>query len=682
MWKLVLMLFLIITSHVLTQSTEKKHNFPVGMYSVIGSRNIDGIASGFPQPGSDDFRKELLSIWQGHKSDKDNNIYEACNLVQAYGWSIHSEYFKQFIEDIRFINKAYGAGIKTQGEVSPKKIDLNRNNKLDEPEKLQLISDITSYIEYEEIWAWNLSDEPSNSKADVSLLNEIYSVIKEIDTNRIVFIVEQGLPDMDFAKYPYDLLLIDDYRYSINDWNENFTLRGLGKWISQARRDLRKSKRGETSIHAVLVLGEEKDDLDKLQEEFLVNHSLNHAAIRHVLDLGVTGIWFYAWRVGPGVLVDDDAVNRWLIKENYAEAIETELHDIDKLNQVFDDNSLIISSFSDNKLVNEKVFNFDSSISSIVSGDFHGNKDYNNGITLLDKSFYHSEGFLCNSDGDDELVLSMNNNSLLFNEVGNNFGNFISVFNNSGKITHLAAGDVDGDADDELVFSTKSNQLNKIFICDIYDGKVYNIKEIYSSEYYEISALTLGDFDELGYDKLVTAFSNKTDKDTRIYIADLAKEETASAKKIFGPYPVIITSFTNGDYFKDNFFYDYLVTSTINFDSTNAKIYLDDIRNSKEPLKKIIYSDSTNYWNITAMCSGDFVDDSIKNEEIIIGFYNNQKNHTIISKVHPQGIYSKSNLPNDGVNYIYNEIGKKRGKVISLTAGSFRESMNLNYEVK
>ncbi len=469
--------------------------FNIGMFSVTGS------TSGAPLPGTPEFRDELQQLWQGS-----TNEYSAINTLHSYRHYIgNSSFLTDYLSDLSIVSDS----LKTLADCRFIHVDIDDDGILSQEEIntfFAFFDIVLSDPNEDHIVGWYIADEPTSNNIDPVELEKIYNAIKSRDS-RPIYIAEAS-STTDFSRYPFDILIIDYYYYSINNYTDWATLSLWKELIIGAREDLKNAGRENTEVHALLVAGEEIFP-DILNEDLMASHGLTHSAIRRVLNLGVDGIWFYAWRAG--VIDSEDAVHRWLTQQKYAEAIETEIHDRDFLVTLFNhqgDNKLVISDIGKNNSPDEgSIFSYNNEIKMITSGDLLGSNELQGEPIFFDESYRIDSGYRSNSDGDDELITVFGNGDIFYSEEGNKPDDIL-INSFQENITAITSGDFDGDGDAELVTAIQNGNECKIFVSD--DAKVGSIKQyqIYFSDEFKVTALTSGDFNGDGRDELVTAISN------------------------------------------------------------------------------------------------------------------------------------------------------------------------------
>ena len=299
--------------------SQNSGTFNVGMFSVVGNNSWS------PFPGTQEFRNELQLMQRGT-----NNGYWAINSLHTYGHYISDNTFwTNYLSDISIISDS----LKTLADCRFEWIDSNSDSVISQNELNEFISVFEAFQSFpntDHVLGWYIADEPSAREFDSVEVNKIYSAIKQRD-DRPIYIAEAP-GETNYSRFLCDVLIIDNYFYSINAFTDLATLAMWRYLIPQAREQLKNAGRENTEIHALLVLGEEIFP-DSLNEEYMVTHGLTHSAIKRVLELGVDGVWFYAWRAG--VINEEDAVERWLDLQYYAEAVETEFRDREVLVTAF-----------------------------------------------------------------------------------------------------------------------------------------------------------------------------------------------------------------------------------------------------------------------------------------------------------------------------------------------------------
>jgi hypothetical protein len=286
---------------------------------------------------------------------------------------------------------------------------------------------------------------------------------------------------------------------------------------------------------------------------------------------------------------------------------------------------------------------------------------------LYDLSYRIEDGY--RSNGDDELITAFDNGNIYYNDSGNQPDQLLinSIQENVSAIT---SGDFDGDGDFEIVTAIQYGNDCKIYVSD--DGEVESITEyqIYSSIYFGVTALTAGDFDGDSRDELVTAISNSQFTDSYIYVDDISTTGIA-----IGGLPWFelsdefhVTALASGDFNEDDIFKDRLVIALSNSNLLDTKLYCTDINIFSFDSSCIIFGPD-NYWQVTAMTFGDFKDDNKITEELIIAFSNNSLNHTTI--------YKTEDPVSNGIGIIIYDSGSPSDYYVSaMTSASFRESLH------
>lgn len=443
-----------ITLSPQTQNTQSQgsENFNVGMFSVVGNNTWS------PVPGTQEFRDELQLMWQGT-----NNGYTPINSLHAYGHYIDDSIFwMNYLSDISSISDS----LKSLGDCRFDWIDKNYDGVISQNELDDFIFVFETFLSSpntDHILGWYIADEPSAHDFDSVEVEKIYSAIKQRD-NRPIYIAEAP-GEANYARFLCDVLIIDNYYYSVNGFADIATLAMWRYLIPAAREQLQNAGREDTEIHALLVLGEEIYP-DSLNEEFIATHGLTHSAIRRVLELGVDGVWFYAWRAG--VINSEDAVERWLSQQYYAEAVETEVHDNDFLVTAFNSQSnskIVVSDIGNGQSPNEgSVYFYSSMVDALTCSDFQGSNDLEGETILYDLSYRIEEGFRSNGDGDNELITAFNDGNIFYNESGNKPDEqLIEII--QGNVSAMISGDFDGDGDSEIVTAVQ-NGSNCLILVD------------------------------------------------------------------------------------------------------------------------------------------------------------------------------------------------------------------------
>jgi hypothetical protein len=631
--------------------------FNVGMFSVVGNNAWS------PNPGTPEFRNELQMIRQGA-----NNEYNEINSLQAYGHYISdSVFWNDYLNDISIISDS----LKTLVYCRFEYVDSNNDSLISQAELDDFINLFEAFLNSpntDHVLGWYIADEPSAHEFDPVEVGKVYNAIKLRDS-RPVYIAEAP-GELDYSRFLCDILIIDNYYYSINGFADLATLAMWRYLIPQAREQLNNAGREDTEIHALLVLGEEIFP-DSLNEEFMASHGLTHSAIKTVLELGVDGVWFYAWRAG--LINEEDAVEHWLSQQYYAEAVETEFHDKDILGTAFNNQNnskIVVSDIGNGQSPDDGLsYIFNDKIDALASDDFQGSDDLEGNTVLYDLSYRIEEGYRSNGDGDDELVTAFYSGNVFFNESGNQPDEML-IFSTQGNVSAMTSGDFDGDGDFEIVTAVQNGINCKIYVSD--DAQVGSISEhqIYSSNNFSVTAITSGDFDGDGRDELVTAISNSQLTESYIYIDDISTLGIAvGGLPWFGPSTEFhITALASGDFADDNIYKDRLIIAISNSSLINTKLYCSSLNSFSFDSSHIFFGPD-DYWHITAMAFGDFLDDNEITEELIIGFSNSSLNHTTIYKTEDPVL--------SGIGSIIYDPGSPSDYYVSaMTTASFRESLH------
>lgn len=631
-------------------------DFNIGMFSVVGNNSTS------PQPGTIEFRNELKIIREG--TDRG---YPAINSLHAYGHFISdSVYWTNYLLDISSVSDS----LKTLADCNFEYIDTNSDSLISSDELNtfeNVFEDFLNYPNTDHILGWYIMDEPSARGFNPVEVNKIYNSIKQMDDHPVYIAEAPSQPD--YSRFMCDVLIIDDYYYTVNGFGDFFTLAAWRYLIPQAREQLNNAGRKETKIQALLVLGEEIFP-DSLNEEYMESHGLTHSAIRTVLNLGADGVWFYAWRTG--LIIEDDAVNRWLDQQYYAEAVETEFRDRDFLITVFNEQSgskIYVSDIGTGQSLTEGFeYDFYININAVTSGDLQGSNDTDGKTILYDLSYKIDDGYRSNGDGDDELVTAFNNGKIYFNENGSQ-PDELEIGTDEGNVLAITSGDFDGDGDYELVTAIQNGDLCNIYLSD--DAKVGSIEQyqIYSSGNLEITALTVCDFNGDGRDELVTALYDSILNQSYIYVDDIASTGTVAGNPPwFGPDNEFnVTSLTAGDFNDDNIYRDRLIFALSDTGLASTKIYCTGLNYFSFDSSLVFYE--SDLMHVTAMTSGDFTDDQKETKELVIALSNKSLNHALINKTDDPVV--------NGIGSVIYDSGTLPGLYVSsLTSASFRESLH------
>lgn len=607
MWALVV---LVMGLAPVANATETPHNFPMGMYNPVCFQ----VPSGEPARTLywEAVVDTLTMIAEGTA-----NLHEACNMIQIYSHPLTSSnqvaFYRTLLEKVQQVKDATGVDLKILVDI---RYDFVRNSdgELSSGDLANLdtfINDLLYNNNYKDrIGGWYIADEPSRQgfPADGSGLemgvNSLYNLIHAINTPGVsedVYLCEQayksGGGDINYAAYNYDVLLVDYYAYAYNSAADG-TLQRLNNPLTEAI-----SEAGGRPVHAVIFAG-------RLQN-FLVSHGLLHSAIRKVLDLGVKGIWFYSW---PNVYYNgsfssgDCAIN-WLEGESYAEAVESEIHDVDYLVSAWSNSSKTSSAVICQTVPSIKYpdgFFYPSiyqqaspyvHVSALAAGDLWGEEGSDTGYTTGSKS---------NGDGDDEIILAEEGGTSSRAMIGGNnyFSNSAQMCSYTNKkITAMTAGDFDGDGDREVVFAVQDGSNCSIYVSN--DGSTVNSTPIYESTYYRVTALTAGDFKGQGRDWLVSAYVNQDNTQSAIYLGDIGSgsgphgnggdQGYCLLSDVFGDDNECyrVTAMTTGDFFGNG--KDWLVTADTNYWNSDSRLYIGNIGNgTPNILNTLVHGDGSN----------------------------------------------------------------------------------------
>ncbi len=646
-----------VSQSIKNNELKDPEDFVVGMFSVVGNNAWS------PVPGTQEFRNELQLMWQGT-----NNGRASINSLHTYGHYIgNSLFWTNYLSDVSSVSDS----LKTLGDCRFEWIDTNNDSMISQNELDDFILVFESFLSSpntDHILGWYIADEPSAHEFDSLEVEKIYSAIKQRD-DRPIYIAEAP-GEANYARFICDVLIIDNYYYSINGFADIATLAMWRYLIPQAREQLKNAGREDTEIHALLVLGEEIFP-DSLNEEYMATHGLTHSAIKTVLELGVDGVWFYAWRAG--LINEEDAVNRWLDQQYYAEAVETEFCDIDFLVTAFSgqiDSKIVVSDIGSGQSPDEgSIYFFGNNVNAATVGDFQGGNDLEGSTILYDLSFRIEEGYRSNGDGDDELLTAFDDGNIFYSENGS-LPDELLINSGLGNVLSLTSGDFDGDGDFEIITAIQNGNNCKMYVSD--DAQAESIKEyeVYSSDSFKVTALTAGDFNGDGRDELVTALSNLQLTETYIYVDDISTTGIAVlGSPWFGPSnEYYITALASGDFTDDNIYKDRLIFAISNPNLMGSKIYCTALNTFSFDSAQVFFGPD-NYWFVTSLAFGDFIDDNKITEELLIAFSNSTFNHTTI--------YKTDNPVINGIGFkIYDPGFPSEYYVSDLTSGSFRESLH------
>lgn len=638
---------------------EMQQEIVTGMFSIAG-----GVSVGAPDVTSAQFTQELESIWKGHPGG-----YEAINLVHVYSKPINNpltNYNFSFWSTLFAKAKAISPNFKIQMSATIAELDTNKDQILNQTEKSNFLIGLDLILNdpnSDVIGGWIIADEPSNGNHLVSDIAWLYDTIKAI-SDKPIYIVEQARTGIaDYATYNCDILMLDHYQYP-NIFSES--IQSLTSFVIKARSDLDAAGREHVPIHVVLVGGEEVAPENTLNSSEIASHGITHSVIRKMLDIGVEGIWFYAWRVAG--IFDDDVVYRWVQSEDYAEAIETEPYDVDYLVTGFStpsktDNAIYLSDIGQGQSPGSgSVYNSTYYHAAFLnSGDLMGEEGN-------DTDHFISQNLKSNGDGDDELFTVFSNAS------GNDVVTYIDsdgtnpdsnpVANlGSYKITASTIGDFDGDGDDEIVVGLKIGHNLAIGISN--DGVSFdNILYQYTSLTDFISNLTSGDFNADGRDELIMVTQNALYTETKIYRSDIGLGQAAQHSLIYSSDYYHVTTLTAGNFKNES--RDYLVTGFSSSSLNDNRVYISNIGAGQSPGAGVSFFSGT--YHSTASTAGDF--DRSGYEDLVIAFTNSSKTNSFISRI--DYLDTNNDDPFLSSNRIYTSTYYH---IPSITAGSFRESL-------
>ena len=497
-------------------------------------------------------------------------------------------------------------------------------------------------VNADHIAGWYVADEPRNASPFSYTPNQVQEVIDAIRQGEQnaghetldTYLADEAIHHFNFAppdnvsnccyepvteyNYPCDVLLLSWYRYYDNNPNvpsEPF---------------------GEPPVRTLAAFMD----------------IIPNAAIRKAYDLGIDGIWFYAWRVNS--TFEDDAVVNWDTNLNYAEAVENEIHDFDELftayaNSIYTNSELYLSDIGHGETpLTGQVADYDFSyVTAVSSGDLMGEEGndtyYLDGKIVYSHPSYsatwYNRSSFPNGDGDDELFSGFLN--FFSPSTAYIDGNALNPKNNlrdSSNVVFLAStvGDFDGDGDGELVTAIQDGNTCKIYYSD--DGNDIYQYEVYSGTYWRVTAMTTGDFDGKGRDRLVTAFTSPSYTHTAIYLSNPMWGQSPVAGSIYnsrGGVDIHVTALAAGDF--DGDYRDELITAFSNQNHNNTIISMctpDHGGGLGDPNNTVnhIYGPAS-YYYVTAMTAGDF--DGDRTDRLVTAFWNQTYNETAITLCTP-----------------------------------------------
>ncbi|RNC83338.1 MAG: T9SS C-terminal target domain-containing protein [Balneola sp.] len=764
MKKTILFLFILFLFTTHSYSRQTSHNFPVGIFKVTDE------AVGFI-PGTQSFNDALSDLKNGT-----SNSYEGVNLIQAYRYADDNNSTANSLWQ-NILSQAKLEGLKVLVDVRFEVI-AGSNLIIDGTELTKFREDvqwILGHTETEAIGGWYLSDEPENKGIAASELNKLYTELKAVVPNGInedVFISQGAAfanqatikPNNDYGEYSnsWDVLIVNYYNYSANfedddievysnvwypetnPFNSNIISHGsLRAWsyISQKLRDDLQGFPGNLSnkkVFANLVLGEEipvqssvisgSNRYNTYNADFLASHEITHAAIKKVYELGFDGIFFYDYISSypyPSGSPEyrEDAKGHWLVNENYAEAVETEIHDRDWLvtalsNSSGSDNRTYLSNRGSSFLntASGPCYNVTGQcptsgyhkptggtvVTHLSTGDLWGEEssDYTYVInTNQDRKSI--------ADGDDELVWATEDRDFWISEddhVNSYFDNQLNSFqnlnsdqnaNSNEEITALATGDFDGDGDFEVV--TAIYKIYYIGSTPYHTSSIYvsnegqNFKQgspiysyagnLYTGNVPKITALVAGDFDGSGRDKLVTATWNSGFSDLYIYLSDIAKGESpvlsSNALTINTNSSTYVYALAKGDF--DGDFKDDLATVARHKASNWNVLSISKPKvggGTGNPLHSDNHVWDSSIEQLTAITAGDFYGE--RRDYLITGFWNSSTNRSNIYQSRPSfdsdgyGEGDPTITSNSETTHIY--ANGTYWHPTAMTVASFRES--------
>ena len=175
--------------------------FHVEMFSVAGSM------AGAPQPGTQEFRDELRSIWQGTE-----NGFTAINTLHVYGHYIDdTDFWMTYLEDLSTISDS----LKTLADCQFVYVDTNNDTLISQDELNSFISLFETFLaapNSDHIAGWYIADEPTSHEYEPAELEKIYLAIKQRDSRPIYIAEAPEVPGAaDYSRFHCDILMIDNY---------------------------------------------------------------------------------------------------------------------------------------------------------------------------------------------------------------------------------------------------------------------------------------------------------------------------------------------------------------------------------------------------------------------------------------------------------------------------------------
>ncbi len=503
-----------------------------------------------------------------------------------------------------------------------------------------------------------------------------------------------------------DLLLLDYYGYTLS--KDDHGLHLFNNSLLEARKAFcKKNTTVDTRIGAVLMLGSEID-----YHLPIATHSITHAAIRKLFNMGVDALYFYSWNLAPSndIEGEDDAVNHWVAEDKspmyYSEALQTEIHDTDQLVVAFSNNNetqnlIYIEDWNkrDGMFNSKRRFASPGKVTTIACGDFYA---INN--KLVDES-----KFYCNGDGDDELVFCYNNDSeytVSHAEVTDDIPATKTTNLNYKGATPVSSctGDYDGDGDDEFVTLHNENGNSTIKLYELTE-KGFTLSSTIATLDNKIKMIASGDFYGNGVDELALVEELGTQDVVHIWTdVKLTKSkhklDPAKGKYIPGKR---ITAITAGniasnfdlnvyedptkspEYYEPTLLRDELIVC---FNNENRNGYSVKYWNYFTKNKWIeLVNETTHNRVVTAMAAGDITDEAennnveknvlktMKREDVLfIATANSENGQLTDSKIHLYKPGSKIPVNQSDTKLVYNNVNDDYFHITAITMGSFRES--------
>ena len=292
-----------------------------------------------------------------------------------------------------------------------------------------------------------------------------------------------------------------------------------------------------------------------VNSEGFPSHEELHGLTRHVADLNVDGIWYWAWWPTGDSFRDSAIKGHWMDgNRNWAEVVENEIEGRDQLIMAFngvyciDDDLNIINRFN--------IDDYEELESGSLGDATRICTDETGAISVDAVTMGDFDG-----DGDDQLVTAYTTaNGLTKLRLSDNppdepWNQHLLPYPPSYEIIDMVSGDLEGDGLDELVIAygwDNAGAMEYHVVAyrlgdDDMGGYLWDYTqglELYDSadppSEYPLSALVAGDFDGNGVDEVLIAFSDVDDSTP-------VGHELCLVDKIYsGETPHVRTPFTCG----------------------------------------------------------------------------------------------------------------------------------------